>query len=363
MNLIPKLALGRKRVASKGFTVGGQSPVSRMAARLGKVYRQLVNFPDGQIGWYPFAVREGLRLATREKPSVIYSSCLPATSHLIASRIARETGIPWVAEFRDPWTDNPGHVRRGVLGALERQLEDRTMRNAVHMVTVTPTLVTQLGARFNRPVSLVTNGFDPEDYPTDVLPTREFTMTFTGMVYPDAHDIRPLCQALAQLRASGELIPGFRLRLAGRATDALFRQATESGMQDLVELIPQVSHAEALRLQMESTVLLLLLWKDPGAPAWYPAKMFEYFGSGRPILAVGAKVNDAAGLIAELGAGVAVDEVQETVQVLRQWFKKFQDGGPSALSVARGAAERFQRVRVVSELARVLDTVRSGAAV
>lgn len=355
VNLLPKILLGRERVAAHGFHVARDDLAGRLVATLGETYKRWINFPDGQVGWYPFAVREGLRIIAKDRPRLIYSSALPATCHLISHRLSAITGVPWVAEFRDPWTDNPGYTRPLPLRLLERRLEDRVMSTSSAMVAVTPALAEQTRARFGGPVAMVPNGFDQEDTLTGIPPLETFTVTFTGMVYPGRQSARPLFDALSRLRVTGEVPPGFRVRLVGRNVASIAREADEAGVPEMVESLPQVDRRSALKMQAESTILLLLLWTSDDH-AWYPAKMFEYMGAERPILALGPPSNEAARLLIDCGAGVVASNRSEAEQVLRGWFATYRSGGASALK-STSAPPAFDRRRLVSGLADLFDQI------
>src|SRR5205807_973392 len=104
----------------------------------------------------------------REQPDVIFSSALPPTSHLVARRLSRKARLPWVAEFRDLWTDNHAFQRIQPLLTVERILERWAMREADALVTVSEPLADTLRKRLNKPVFVVPNGYDPDDFPTGV---------------------------------------------------------------------------------------------------------------------------------------------------------------------------------------------------
>ncbi len=356
VNVLPKLVLGKKRIAEQGFWNLAPTPRGRLLGSAGRLYRNLVNFPDGQIGWLPSALARGAALVRAERPALVYSSAMPATSHLVAAGLALRFGLPWIAEFRDPWTDNPNYDRPPILAAVERLLETKTMANARRIVSVTPEMVEQLSRRFGLPGELVPNGFDPEDAPAGIQLTSAFTMTFTGMVYPGKQSLRPLFEALVELRRTAEVPPGFLVRLVGRHVAALAQEANSAGVSDLVTVMPQMSREEALRLQAESTVLLLPLWTDENLGSWYPAKMFEYMGARRPILAIGPWKNEAARLLSTRGAGWVGSTTDEMVPLLRRWFEDYRRGGAAAVQPGT-LLEDFRRDRAAERLAQVFDQV------
>ena len=62
-----------------------------------------VLMPDSYIGWYPFAVQAALAAAKVERFDALYSTSPPESAHLVGLAVQRRTGLPWLADFRDPW--------------------------------------------------------------------------------------------------------------------------------------------------------------------------------------------------------------------------------------------------------------------
>jgi hypothetical protein len=146
------------------------------------------------------------------------------------------------------------------------------------------------------------------------------------------------------------------VRLVGRNVAAFAAEAAAAGVSELVEVFPQVTREAALRLQAESTALLLPLWTNEAAGAWYPAKMFEYMGARRPILAVGPESNEAARLLTTRGAGWVGATSAAAKAVLRGWFEDYRRGGAAGVKPGALLGE-FRRERAAEHLARVFATV------
>lgn len=358
VNSLPKWFLGKSQIAQSGYTPAGGLLRSRLAVLAGRAYKQLFNFPDGQVGWYPLAARLGRRLVGERRPDVIYSSSLPATSHLVAWRLARETGLPWVADLRDPWTDNQNFRRAQPLLGLERVLESKVLGRASALVTVSEPWAETLRRRFGQLVYVIPNGFDASDCPNGVSPLPFFTLTYTGMIYAAKQDVNPLLQALQRLRDSGALPDGFRARFIGRYLNHVALEANSKGLADHVQVMAPVSRRAALQLQAESTALLLLVsGRDPQDQGWCPAKLFEYLGIKRPILAIGPQNGVAAQLVQRLRAGVVVQDSTQVERTLLEWLAEFRATGRVAVHSDDSELAAYDRRFLTGELARVLDRV------
>jgi len=351
-----ELALGgRKRVATQGYSVSGRA--SSVAKRFGAVYKHLINIPDGQIGWYPYALSKGRRLLRSWKPDVIFASAMPWTSLLVAQTLSNEFKIPWIAELRDLWTDNPYSDLPQWRRIIDTKLESKLLSSTSGLVTVSDPLAQSLLERFSLPVEVVYNGFDPEDYPP---PTEvrlgggtELRIVYTGMIYPGRRDPSPLFEAIAQLGVRAKSI---KVSFYGRYLDIVRPLAQHYGVEESVEVHAPVPYREALRIQAEADMLLLLLWDSPHEKGTFTGKLFEYLGARRPILAVGPIGNVASDLIQSLQAGVVSTDPDVLANQLQTWLaQKHEKGGiPQPCSdISRFTREHQTRV-LESFLSRTL---------
>ena len=287
--------IGRTALAVRSTGEGSADPTTpSLRGVLRRFAHRYVFFPDGQIGWYPGAVRAGTAALRRERFDAIYSSSFPITGHLVARTLARRSGLPWVAEYRDPWSDalphdHPYHRRAQ---ALERAIA----REATTVVMPTPTWAAHYGSLWDTDIAVLPNGLDTK-LPAGQTPERP-TLTHVGSYYPGEHDLTALWQALAQLRErSGDRIP--RIRFVGNLPDELRTEIAGWGLGDALESTGFVSHEEAMRELTSATMLIAsgIHGDDPRRRGWVPAKVFEYLASGRPVLYMADPRTDAAKIL------------------------------------------------------------------
>jgi hypothetical protein len=355
---LPRALVGRRRLSSDRL-LAQQAPSWALLWRAGELYRHLACFPDGQIGWWPTAARQGIELAKVLRPDVILSSSLPNTSHLVARSIAARTGIPWIAELRDMWTENHNFRRVQPLRALEQQIERRVLSSASALVTVSEVWADRLRDKYRLPTFVVPNGYDPTDYPSDVTPSREvFTLTYTGMFYNGKQRIEPLFQAVASLASRGRISPAsFRLRFMGTYLGPVRACAEAHGVGAFVTIDPPVPYRESLRMQSGATGLLFLDWFSSGASGWYSAKIYEYLGAARPILAIGPGETVVARLLERTGAGVNCSTSADAAAVLDSWMCEFVSNGAVVYGADDAVRHQFQRQQAARTMADVLDGV------
>ncbi len=309
--------------------------------------RSVLYFPDMNIGWLPFAFTAGARLMADWKPDVIYASASPNTSLIIAHLLARRYGLPWVGDLRDLWVDNHNYEFAGWRMGLEQRLEYIVMSTASGLVTVSEPLADTLKRRFGKPTEVILNGFDAEDYPILTgVPGRNDTLriVFTGTIYVGSQSPAPLFKALQLMGKKAEKV---RVVFYGASRKLVQELASSFGVVHLIGNNEPVPHRDALIAQSEADILLHLLWNDPTQPGVYGAKVFEYLGARRPILAVGYIGNVAAQLIQEREAGVVLDDPVAIASQLEQWIGQKELTGkiPSLDSLITTGLSREEQAR------------------
>jgi len=319
----------------------------RRAAR--RFLRDLVYLPDPEIGWYPPAVRGGRRVLRGWRPDVIFASAKPFTSLLVARRLARASGAPWVAELRDLWVDNHYRAHAPWRDALERRWEGSLLRSARGVVTVTQPFADALRERWGIRADVVYNGYEADDVAAVPRPSSAdgpLVVLHAGNLYAGRRDASPLVRALALLgeRAREVVVRFVGTGLEGALAPAL-RVADELGVRDRVELAPGVSYAESLRLQREADVLLLLTWNNPEERGTIPGKLFEYLGARRPILASGCVDGVVNGLVEERRLGKSSNDPAQIAAWLGERVDEKRRGGVSELpEAARAGLSRKEQV-------------------
>lgn len=340
--------IGRRALAAPSGPAGAAASDGRSlrgAAR--DLAHRYAFFPDPQIGWYPGAVVAGLGALRRERFDVVYSSSYPMTAHLVASTLSRRSGLPWVAEHRDPWADRiyHDHPYRRAAEALERSVA----RRATKVLMPTPTWAEHYGERWGVEVGVLANGHD------GVMPERRRperpTLTHVGSYYPGEHDLTTLWEALARLRAEGKDPP--RVRFVGTLPDQLREEIDRFGLGDLLESTGFVSHEAAMRELMSATMLIAsgIAGDRAAQRGWVPAKLFEYLASGLPVLYLADEATDAGQLVAgyEGCHVVAPGDVEGTLAAVR--------AGLGEGDRTRDVGEHSREARA-ARLAEVLEAAR-----
>lgn len=329
--------------------------------RLGDWYKVVADFPDSNIGWLPFAVSEASKLFESWRPELILASSPPPTSLLVAYRLHRKFGIPWVAELRDLWMDHPYHRPPAWRKALEERLERRVLSSAAGIVTVSRPMAENLKGKYKKDVAVVLNGFDPEDYPppsNERAEASRLRILYTGMIYPGKRDPSPLFEALSRMGSMSEHV---RVLFYGSFLETARELAERYGVHHLVEVHGPVPYRDSLRMQREADILLLLLWSNPKEEGVYTGKLFEYLGARRPVLSVGGTETVAAALIRERRAGATLSDPARIAAQLETWIKEKSERGAIAPLPDEAVAglSREEQTRVLEDyLQNALSAVR-----
>jgi glycosyltransferase involved in cell wall biosynthesis len=333
---------------------------ARAARRLAREVRRVSSFPDIYSWFGRPAYDEALRFLAENDVKLIFSTAPPYTSHVVAARLAREAGLPLVLDYRDAWAGNPFdrpatplHRRRAA------RAEAAVLGTAEAVVAVTEGMAASYRRRVadGKPVVVITNGYDEEDFAGDA-PAAEgpFAVTYSGQLYGGRMPWTFLEAASRFARERGLADDDFVVRFAGPIGRTVMARAAASGVR--VEAPGVLGHREAVRAMRAADANLLIIGSSPGAEATLTGKIFEYLRAGRPILALVPPEGEAATLVREFDAGVVVspDDVDGAAAALEKFYDK-RGGAPRP---APAGLERFERRRLTAELAALFDDVAAG---
>lgn len=332
----------------------------RLAQALDWRVRRLWTLPDECASWAPMAVARARQLHAAEPFDVIYATGWPWTSFVIAEKIGRATGVPFVVDYRDLW--KPADVAWDQASRLQRRinpwLERRVLRRAAGVIATTESFLRLLPQQ-DLPAHrfAITNGFDEKDFPA-AAPTAgavddAVRIVYTGVWRP-GYGPDDLFAAVRLLRARpGNQAQRLRIVVAGFPPG----KAREYGIEACVEELGRVTHAEATALMTGATALYLPVSKGIYEVASIPGKLFEYLGSGRPILASAQAGSEVAKTIGEVGGALRFEpgDIEALAAALERLCQQDADAIFSPRDA--GALANYTRSNLTRKLARAFDTV------
>jgi glycosyltransferase involved in cell wall biosynthesis len=325
------------------------------------VFEHVFAVPDRQRWWRTPAL--GAPISAR--PDLVYATGGPWTSLLIGEALARRYKVPFVADFRDPWTRNPGRVISPSALARARRLERFVCQRAARVVANTEELRLQFVADYPEMTEkfvTITNGFDssvewqePTSTSEPVGGERPIEILHFGTVYGERTP-RALLEAIERLHAAGRIQPSaMRLRFVGEwqvDDDECNRLAAQLEAVGLIAREPAVPHAVCLARMRRADVLLVL---QGGFNLQVPGKIYEYFSAGRPLWLIGDDGATAA-LIGRNGLGQwCRNEVAAIQSVLVDLGSGAAVSAPDATLVGR-----FDYQQLTRRLAAVFEGALAG---
>jgi glycosyltransferase involved in cell wall biosynthesis len=294
----------KSKIPTAGFA---NSSDDTLKGKLLRFIRGNFFLPDPRKGWNRYAFKKASDLIETEGIKHIITTSPPHSTQLIGLKIKKKhPGIKWIADLRDPWTDIYYYKQfyPTVLSKwIDSDYEKRVLKNADKIITVGSSLKDSFSLKekgIESKTEVITNGYDEDDFKgiTVEEPSR-FTITYVGTL-SDIYPVDGLLIALKKMKKEGE---DFALRFVGSVSGKTRQLILSYIPETSVEFLPYVSHSEAVRYMMNSSVLVLIIPLHKSNKSILTGKLFEYLAAGKPILCLGPVDGDAAEIIKTVRAG------------------------------------------------------------
>ena len=321
--------------------------------------------PDPRCLWIGPSVRF-LKNYLKEHPvDLIVSTGPPQSMHMIGRRLALETGLPWIADFRDPWTKIFYFKHLSMTKATQRwheKMEKRVLDDATCVVAVSPLVQQEFQAMTQTPVELITNGFDECDFHEEPFamaaggPDIPFTITHTGLFAADGNPT-VLWEVLAEKCAScPEFKKLLRINLIGKTDEQIIKAICEAGLEENLQDMGYQPHARAVDEQRKASLLILPLRKEPEYKAVLPGKLFEYLASWRPVLGIGQPDGAMSMILNNTKTGLVLDweDRKSIARYIDMCWEKHLSG---QLTVENADISQFTRRNLTRRMAQLFDRV------
>lgn len=311
--------------------------------------------PDARLFWIKPSVRYLKSYLQKHPVDLIVSSGPPHSMHLIARALRRDLAIPWIADFRDPWTNIDFYEELHLTAIADRKhhrLETSVLQEADRILVVGATMKKEFSEKVSAgKIHVVPNGFDRDDLPAVQAEADPFfSIAHIGSFSP-ARNVPALWKALAQLAEDPVFRAKLRIKVVGKLDHSVRNSIDEAGLLDCLLHIPYLPHDEVIIEQQKSHVLLLVVNNTKNAQGIVTGKVFEYMAAQRPILAIGPEDGDLAEILTQSGFETPVD--YHKVEILKERIAQYSKSSPDILGHVN--IEKFDRRNLTAELASFFD--------
>lgn len=311
--------------------------------------------PDPRIFWVKPSVKFLDDFLRDNGIKTIVTTGPPHSLHLIGYKLKNKNpSLKWIADFRDPWSEwglldslKVGPIAR----SIHRKMESKVLKRADKIVTITPFYVKRFETLSQRKVSLLTNGYDEDDFKSLVIKrTEKFTIRHVGIVNEKC-DPKPFMRAILQLlNVDSNFKTRLQIDFVGEV-HSHFKDFVLSNpdLSSVTTFTPSVPHKNLISMYGESSLMLLILTGYKDAEGYMPGKLFEYLATGLPVLGIGPSTGDAAKLLTSSRAGEMIEGSEEE-KIKKKVIEHFVGWNNGTASAQKEERSNYSRKEITKEL-------------
>ncbi len=321
-----------------------------------------INFfiPDAKIFWKYYAVKEGKKIIKTYKPDLIISSSPPPTVHLIAKTLKEKFGIPWISDFRDPWTDiyHFDNIKKNkVTRFVETNLEKNVLAASDLVVTVSNHFKKIFSQKINNDVKIkvITNGFDQDDF--NIKPNRKtqyFTIAYSGKLSEQQNPVNLWKSIKVLIENNPESTEKIKFMITGKIADGVFSSLKSFNLEHIIINNGYLPHRDSISKIIDADILLLVSPDTKQNKGILPGKIFEYMATGNFVLAIGPTDGDIAHILKESKAGEIFSfnhDLSTIIQELYVNWEKRLDSNKTNKTIIK----KYNRYELTKSLAAEMD--------
>ena len=320
--------------------------------------------PDARKFWIKPSVAYLSHYIKQHKIDAVISTGPPHSMHLIAMGLKQKFNIPWIADFRDPWTQIDFYSQlklSSFADAKHKKLENQVLTQANKVVTISPSCGKDLEKLGNRTVDIITNGFDTDDFTpiaigVDSKMSDGFMFHHTGALNKDRNPYT-LWKVLGDLcKQNLELKQDLILKFTGKTDAIVLESLKQQGLEANFQKLEYMPHSEIVKSMVQSPILLLPLNNTPNNAGVLSGKLFEYLAAKRPIFGVGLPNADAASILKETQAGVMVDfdDYEGTKKQVLNLYAQYKS---NTLTIQSNSIDKYSRENCAGAYTKLLDDI------
>lgn len=302
------------------------------AHKLGIWIRGNIFIPDARRFWIRPTVNFLSKYLKENPVDLIFTNGPPQTTHMIAYGVKKKLGIPWHADFQDPWTQVdyfPQLMLNPISRRIHEAMEQHVFRFADKVTICSNTWKSDLESIGASDVGVIVWGYDEEDFQNINVPiSKKFTLSHFGSLGPD-RNAKNLWKALSVIaKENSQFSADLEIELVGFIGHAIVDEINSLGLEKNLRLSGHISRRETLEQMHRSQVLLLILNDMPNVNGRLPGKLFEYLASRRPTLVIGPEESDASRIVLGVKAGSTCNfnDLEKMIKTVKELYEKFRTG-------------------------------------
>lgn len=313
--------------------------------------------PDARFLWIKPSVKYLTKVLSDTDFDLIVSTGPPHSVHLIAKKLQEKFELPWVADFRDPWT-SMDYLKEMSLSSRALKKHDAQEREVItsadKIIVVGQTMMNEFKDRYDVESTIIHNGFNEMEETENVQLDAKFTLSHIGSFLKN-RNCDDLWNVLAtMLKENTDFKNDLCIQLIGRLAPNVESSIEKFGLSNYIDRKGYMPFAETQKYLLASQVLLLPIDRIDNAEFILTGKIFEYLKSRRPILLIGPTHGDAAALVNQTKAGYCCnfdDEsaIRQTIEKMYELYKRGEN------HVRSEGIEKFSGVELTRKMANVFD--------
>lgn len=327
--------------------------------------RDLLLFPDGNAIWANNVIKEIRNKVNLRQIDVVYSTSAPYSTHLIGNYIKNEYNIPWVADFRDEWNNNPYNISSDInpiRKKVELLMEQEILKKCNKVITISTIAKENYMQKFGldeSKIEIITNGYDESDFKNvyNEKTNEKFTIIHNGSFYSDRNPytfIKIINQLIEENLMS---ISDVEIEFVGKIEAEIIKKIKKLDINNLINLIEYMPHIDSLKYANTADLLLLIIGKGEKLKSVYTGKVFEYLRLKKTILALSPKDSLVEKLLIETktGKNIEYDNIEGIRKTVLDNFREWKKN--KYININPQNIEKYSRESLTGSLAEIFNEI------
>tara|TARA_S200000501_G_scaffold339840_1_gene347838 strand:+ start:34394 stop:35695 length:1302 start_codon:yes stop_codon:yes gene_type:complete len=351
-------------------TPGGSIPITLSGEKDKGILKKLSLFlranlfiPDARIGWKNFAIHAAKKIISKNDIKTIITTGPPQSTHLIGLSLKKKYKIPWVADFRDPWTNvyYNKYLPRTLKSIKKDKMLENKVLNACDAVTVVSEGLSDEFFNRSKHIEVIHNGYDYKDiYKANNICTSRFSLEYVGNLKSN-QNIKELWEAIEELLNDyHEIKNKFTLSFTGNVNSQIIELIKDFKLlNSCLNVNNYVTHEEAIDRMMNTNLLLFIIPKTENNNLIITGKIFEYMATRTPILSVGPKTGEASNILDTIGRDpmIAYDDKETIKKQIKKYFSGWLKLNGKKIFHSKSNLKKFSRKKLTQKYSFLLNEV------